>query len=214
MAESKIPNVVDTLPEILARDDVTLVAGTDKTALNRITYQLLTRYSDVADGAVLVTTNQDASTTIDEYTSIEDSEKPDIAVIDTTSTEQNVPTTYSEIPTVFTPAPGDLERTGMALADLPSKLGGEQRPIHLLVHSLSDIIHEMGIEKALKLFHQAASSEGSISGRTLLSVEYTTHDREALDALDSFADGVVWVERNGAELELTYDHNDRNSRFY
>jgi hypothetical protein len=209
MPELKPLNAIESLPKTLPGDSFTLIAGTDRTALNRVGLQLLARYGDVADAAVVVTTRRDAKATIEEYAAVGDSRKPDIAIIDTTSTEQNLPATYGEIPTAFTPSPTDLERTGMALVELSNRLCGSRRPVHLLVHSVSDIVAGTNLERVLKLFDQTARKEGSISGQIFLSIDYTAHDKETLDRLNGLADGVVWVEQGEAGLSLTYEETNR-----
>lgn len=209
MPELKSLNAIESLPESLPGVSITLIAGTDRAALNRVGLQLLARYGDMADGAVVVTTRRDAKTTIEDYASVGDSQKPDIAIIDTTSTEQNLPATYGEIPTAFTPAPTDLERTGMALVELSNRLCGSRRPVHLLVHSMSDIVGDTNLERVLKLFNQTARREGSISGQVFLSIDYTAHDKETLNRLNAVTDGVVWVEQGEAGLNLSYEETDR-----
>ncbi len=205
MPELKPRGAIESLPETRPQNGVTLIAGTDRTALDRVGLQLLVRYGAVGDGAVVVTTRPDAKTTIEDYAAVDGSQKPDIAIIDTTSTEQNLPATYGAVPTAFTPAPTDLERTGMALVELSDQLSEGHRPVHLLVHSVSDILDDTNLERVLKLFGQTAKREGSISGQVFLSIDYADHDGETLDRLNAVADGVVWVEQDEDGVRFTYE---------
>lgn len=201
-------NGIESLPESLQDDHLTIVAGTDGSALTQVGMRLLIRYADASDGAILLTTTMDAETGIDEYTSAGDPSNPDIAVIDTISTDQNLPSVYRSIPTVFTPAPGDVERTAMAISELTAQLNGDRRPIHLLVDSLSDIVEEVGVDSALKLLRQSTGPDAPISGHTFTTVRYNTHSMSTVDDLTALSDSVVWVENTECGRELSYRPSD------
>lgn len=202
-------NGIESLPESLQDDHLTIVAGTDGTALTQAGMRLLIRYAEESDVAILLTTTMDAETGIDEYTSAGDPSNPDLAVIDTISTDQNLPSVYRSIPTVFTPAPGDVERTAMAVSELTAQLDGEGRPTHLLADSLSDIVEEVGAESALKLLRQATGPDAPISGHTFATVRYNAHSVSTVDDLTAFGDSVVWVENTDRGRELSYRRTDR-----
>lgn len=204
---------LDRLQESLDTDTVTIVAGTDRDELSHVGMELLARYADIADGAILLTTTMDAQTSIDEYASVRDSRKPDIAVIDTTSTEQSIPSVYSAIPMVFTPSPGDIERTSMALSDLASRLEGDRRPVHLLVDSLSDIVDDVGVESSLSLLRQASVPGDGVSGLTVATLAYNEHSKATVDDVTEFADSVVWVDTTEEGRKLSYQSDGRKRSF-
>lgn len=204
---------LDRLQESLVNDTVTIVAGTDRDELSHVGMGLLVRNADIVDGAILLTTTMDAETSIDECASVGDSRKPDIAVIDTTSTGQSIPSVYSAIPTVFTPSPGDIERTSMALSDLGSRLEGDRRPVHLLVDSLSDIVDGVGVESSLSVLRQASVPSDDISGFTVATLAYNEHSKATVDDVTEFADSVVWVETTDEGRKLSYQRGGRKRSF-
>lgn len=194
----------DTLPPTLPTDATVLVAGTEPPSRHRVPLSVLRRYADTSDRAVVVTARADASETVDAYTS-EDSDGPRISVVYTGSVRQSVSAPYGDVSTVFTPAPGDIERTAMAIDDLRSSASARDRSIHLVVRSLGPILAGTDVASARRVF-----AEMDRDGLTVLGLDYTKSSRSTFDAFADRVDAIAWV-RSDPDGEPTIEFR-RNRR--
>lgn len=183
------------LPGTLADGASILVVGPIEPAEHALCLRLLGQYGAAGDTSLVVTTTASASETVDAWDEVAPAgDRPSIGVVDTTSEEQSIAATYGDVPTVFTPSSGDLERIVMAISELtgPSPPPGPSR--HLAFRSLTPILHAAPTDRVCHVLDRTSGLRTG-GGLGLLGVDVTAHSRTTLAKVAGAVDGVVWIER-------------------
>jgi hypothetical protein len=192
-----------------------LVACPGSPPQDAIALRLLARYATGDDEVLVVTTTEgvDATVEILERVSRPDS-RPAPGVVDTVSEGQSVSATHRTVPVVFTPAPGDLERLVVALADLAGTDPPSSGERHFVVRSLTPILEGSTPTQVGDALDRLTGLR-SDGGLSIVGIDYTAHDTETVQQLRTGFDGVVWVttqEGDGIDLEYEAVRGRRSSR--
>lgn len=198
----------DRLSTVLegVRSGTILVAGTVEPSRHDLGLRLLCQYGHADDAALVVTTAESADETLDRYREVcPGPDRPSLRLVDTASEEQSVTDRYGDTPVVFTPSAGDLERLVIALSDLTGPANGTR---HLLVRSLTPLLREAPTARVCRVLERVTGLRTG-TGRCLLGLDYTAHDRETMAALSASVDGVLWVMRSSSR-DLAFEfHRSR-----
>lgn len=188
------------------RAETILVAGTVEPSRHDIGLRLLCQYGHGDDAALVVTTARSADETLDRYREVcPGPDRPSLRLVDTASEQQSVTDRYGDTPVVFTPSAGDLERLVIALSDLTGPTNGTR---HLLVRSLTPLLREAPATRVCRVLERITGLRTE-TGRCLLGLDYTAHDRETMAALSAQVDGVLWVTQSSSG-ELAFEfHRSR-----
>lgn len=203
-----------TLPGTVGQGVTILVVGAFDPSGHAISLRLLNQHGTTTDEAPVVTTLASVDETIETWNAVsEKGERPSIGVIDTTSESQSIAATYGDVPTVFTPSSGDLERIVMAL----SELSGEARPSdgarHLVVRSLTPILQEASTERVCRVLERIGGLRTE-TGYGLFGVDSSMHDPGTLTALADTVDCVVRIDqRDDGQFDSTFHPNRRHVPF-
>lgn len=196
----------ESLPNTLADGCTLLVACPGNPAHSAFGLQALAHRVAEDDTVVLVTTTESATRTVETYEHYA-SDAPDanLGVVDTASEVQSLDAVYGEVPTIFTPAPGDLERLTIALSDLTDAPLAPDTDRHLVVRSLTPILESTPTERVRTVLERITGLRTD-GGVCLLGVDYTAHDRSTLDDIATSTDGVVWLSRSTPDrLDVEYE---------
>ncbi len=192
-----------SLPADLPPGATILVAVPDSIELPSLPLELLARYAAPEDCAICVTSRQGETAALEP--TIEHLTREHVAgvgVVDTTAGER-LTALYRPVPTVYTPVPGDIERTTVALSELQQSFPCSDR-LHLSITSLSPIVEDVD-RSAAAVLESFLTAIDRGDGVATVGLEYTRHDAETMDSLSAVVDGVVWVEpRSDGGLALEY----------
>lgn len=206
------PDSVDmeTLPDSLSGGATVLVASAGDPSQRALGLRILSRRG-TADAALVVTTSEAADATVEIYERV-GTDRPALGIVDTTSTEPSVAAVYREVPVVFTPSSGDLERLAMALSELSGRLSltGDDR--HLVVRSLTPILESASTSRVRSTLERITDFR-SENGLCLVGIDYTAHDEETMSALTAQVDGVLWVTQPSPDtVAFEYQPSDGGGR--
>jgi hypothetical protein len=202
---------VEALPGRVADDATILVATQGDPSRFAIGLRLLDTFGTGADSAFVVTTTRSDETTVDVYEAVsDDTDRPALGMVDTSSEQQSISALYDEVPVVFTPSSGDIEHLVLALSELTEKVPSPDGERHLLVRSLTPILTATSTERVCTVLERVAGIR-SDGGLSLLGIDYTAHDEETMQAIADHADGIVWVERAGPD-RLAVEYQPMRSR--
>lgn len=194
---------IDPFPDGLSAGSTVLVAGTVDPATYAIGLRALCRFGKRDDTALVVTTTESADQTVERYDTVcENTERPAIGLVDTTS-EQSVSALYGEQPVVYVPAPNDLERIVIGLSDLTSARPPSSGTRHLLVRSLTPLLEMSSVDAVCTILERISGLRMG-SGLTLLGIDYTVHGDETMAALSEHVDGILWTTERSGALEFEF----------
>lgn len=193
-------------PNTLADGCTLLVACPGNPARFAFGLQALADVVEAGDTAIFVTTTESATRAVETYEHFA-SGAPDanLGVVDTASEVQSLDAVYDEVPTIFTPAPGDLERLTIALSDLTDTPLASDTDRHLVVRSLTPILESTPTERVRTVLERITGlrTEGGVC---LLGIDYTAHDHSTVDGLATATDGVVWLSRSTPDrIDVEYE---------
>lgn len=192
-------------PETLTGDRTLLVACPGPPRRYALGLQALTTGADAADTAIIVTTTETATRTIETFETLAaDAPQPTLKFVDASSPDQSLNAVYDETPVIFTPSPGDLERLTIALTDLTDRNRSGDGDRHLVVRSLTPILETTPTERVETVLERITGLRTS-NGLCLLGIDYTAHDEDTLQRISEHTDGILWVTRSAdGDLELDY----------
>lgn len=183
------------LPSTLANGATILVVGPFDPSEHALSLRIVGEYGTADDTALVVTTRASAEETIDTWEEVAPAgARPAIGIVDTTSEEPTVTSTFGDVPTIFTPSSGDVERIVMALSELSGVAPPRQGSRHLVFRSLTPILEEAATEQVCRVLERVGGLRTG-HGLGLFGVDVSAHDRETLTALADTVDGVIWIDR-------------------
>lgn len=196
----------DSLPNTLADGRTLLVACPGSPARFAFGLQALAHAVNPDDTAVLVTTTESATRAIERYEHFAtDAPEANLEVVDTASEVQSLDAVYDEVPTIFTPSPGDLERLMVALSDLTENALDADTDRHLVVRSLTPILESTPLDRVHAVLERITGLRTD-GGVCLLGIDYTAHDRATVDELAAATDGVLWLSRPTSDrVDVEYE---------
>lgn len=202
----------DSIPNTLGDGCTLLVACPGNPARFAFGLQTLADVVQAGDTAVLVTTTESASRTVETYERFATgAASANLGVVDTASEGQSLDAVYDEIPTIFTPSPGDLERLTIALTDLTQHALDADTERHLLVRSLTPILESTPIDRVQAVLERITGLRTD-GGLCLLGIDYTAHDRATVDELAASTHGVLWLSEPTSD-RIDVDFEPTNDRY-
>lgn len=191
-------------PDRFANGGTYLLASAGDPVSTGVDLQILSEFGHPSDTAFVVTTTRSASTTVAELDALyEKSERPALGFVDTTSEHQSVSALFEGTPTIFTPAPGDLERLVLALSELTDRFPPGSSPRHLLIRSLTPILETTTTDR---LCHVLERIQGlrTQTGLCLFGIDYTAHDTATMTAITQVIDGILWITDTNDGIAADY----------
>lgn len=193
----------DAFPDAFSKGATVLIASAGDPVRYDVDLYALCQYGDRTDQALIVTTTESASETLETYERL-CTECPSPNLVDTTATQPSVESLYGSTPVIYIPSPGDIERLVLALSDLSENQPVRNGNRHLLIRSLTPIITSTSTDRVCSILDRITGLRTE-HGLSLLGLDYTAHDDETVTALAQQVDGVLWVTESSPDrLELEY----------
>ena len=192
-----------SLPERFGGADLTagtslLVTGPPMTGKRRVGLDVLANGAAIGDGAIVVTTKDDAERVLDEYRSLAgdaDPESADIGVVDCVSRQQGV----DELPDArisYVSSPEDMTGIGIKFSEFVEEFytGRNVKQNRVALDSLSTLLMYSDLQTVFRFMHVLTSRIEDADAIGLHVIESTAHDQESLNTLKQLYDGIVEVE--------------------
>ena len=203
---------IGPLPAGLSDGATVLLASVGGPTAEGLGVRVLSKLVEPADTALVVTTTESADETVARADRVfDDDGHPSLGLVDTGSTQQSVESRYGDVPTVFTPSPGDLERLVVGLTELTGETPPATGKRHLLVRSLTPILEAAPTEQVCTVIRQISGLR-TATGITLFGIDETAHDDATMDEITEQVDGVLWVT-DGSDRTHTFDYRPTRERF-
>lgn len=194
----------DAFPARFTEGGTYLIATPGEPARYDIDLHALCYFGTATDTAFIVTTTRSAATTRDALSSFcKKDARPALGFVDTTSERQSVSALFEGTPTIFTPAPGDLERLVLALTELTDRFPPRTNPRHLIIRSLTPLLQTTTTDRLRHVLDRVTGLSTN-RGLCLLGIDYTAHDPETITELATVADGILWVSTTDDTIEIDY----------
>jgi len=208
----RAPTPIDPLPAGVTAGSTVLVAGMGDPSRHAVGFQVLSRLGDAEDRALVVTTTESADETVATAEAVHRTgDRPSLGIVDTVSKQQSVAAPTGDVPVVFTPSPGDLERLVVALTELSADDRLPEGARHLVVRSLTPVLDVVPSEQVCAVIRQLSGLRTE-SGVTLLGIDHTAHDEATMAALVERVDGVLRVTPD-SDGGLSLEYRPASGRF-
>lgn len=205
---------IEDFPEAIADGATVLVAGTIDPTEYALCLHALCHYSGRDDTALVVTTTEGATRTIQQYrTACPTADQSALRLVDMAS-QQYISALYEEVPTVSIPTPDDLERLVLALSDLTDARAPTVGRRHLVIRSLTPILATTPTNRVSTVLERISGLRTG-TGLGLFGLDYTAHDEETMAELATCVDGIVWATQHpddGIKFELRSTRAHLNRR--
>lgn len=203
---------VTAFPKGLPSKSTVLIAGVGEPAMSAIGLQALIQYGHAEDRGLIVTTTMSAEQTLDTYTTVRpESDRPSLALVDTTSEHQYVSAPYRDTSVVFVPSPTDLERIVMALSELTEHRPASEGSRYFLIRSLTPLLTATSTARVRTILDRITGLQTG-TGRCFLGLDHTAHDESTITTLIDQVDGVLWIT-GSAKGSLDCKYRPANGRY-
>lgn len=198
--EDQIIDVVDSI----STPTTLLVAGTVDPTEYALCLRLLSRAGSGDDTAVIVTTTEERDDVVAHARNVEPANgMPSMAVVDTVSEGQYLTAPYADVPTVYMPSAGDLERVVIGLSDLTGTVVPSTGTRHFVVRSLTPMIEGATTERVCRLLERTKGIQSG-DGLGIFGIDFTAHDEESMTELIAVVDSLLWVSE-GPDGRLQFE---------
>ena len=191
-----------SLPERFGGSELTagtslLVTGPPMTGKRRVGLDVLANGAAIGDGAIVVTTKDDAERVLDEYRSLAgdaDPESADIGVVDCVSRQQGV----DELPDArisYVSSPEDMTGIGIKFSELLEEFHANRglERNRVLFHSITALLLYSNSETVFRFLHVFTGRIRSVGGLGVFVIESTVHDDQTMGTIQQLFDGVIEV---------------------
>ncbi|UPV73900.1 hypothetical protein M0R89_15320 [Halorussus limi] len=182
-----------------------LIAGTVDPTEYALGLRLLAHAGSADDTAIIVTTTEGREQVIAHTRDgVVEDEVPSVAVVDTVSEDQYLTAPYADIPTVYMPSAGDLERVVIGLSDLTGTVVPSTGTRHFVIRSLTPLIEGATTERVCRLLERVKGLRVG-DGLGIFGIDFTAHDEETMNELTAVVDRLLWVSEDsdgGLQFEL------------
>ncbi|WP_101297629.1 RAD55 family ATPase [Halegenticoccus soli] len=173
-----------------------LVSGPPLTGKRALALDILAEGTRRNEGAIVVTTKDNASRVLDDYAErIAYAGKP-VAVVDCVTRQQGIGDVRDEERVKYTSSPVDMTGIGIKLSEFLQTFYRERRVERnrIMVHSLSTLLMYSNVQTVFRFLHVFTGRVQSVDGLGLFCIDSTAHDDRTMNTLKQLFDGIVETE--------------------
>lgn len=172
-----------------------LVAESGDLRQHNVDLRLLATRSDSSEGTAFLKTKSTSEELLETEESLETDDSSDIlGVVDAVSTDQNIASSYREIPVSYVVGPHELTRLSVALKNITDSSARVDRRQHLVVESLTPLLETSDPEAVCRFVGRITQNSALVDGFSILTVDFTAHDERTIRMVRDLVDFVLWVE--------------------
>jgi KaiC/GvpD/RAD55 family RecA-like ATPase len=177
-----------------------LVSGPPMTGKQEYAVGILADGVRASEGAIVVTTKDDASQVREDFTELTGQDDPPVGVVDCVTRQQGSPTLQDHDLVRYASSPVDLTGIGIELSEL---LRGfyEERGVtenRVLLHSLSTLLMYSNLQTVFRFLHVFTGRVQSADALGLFVIDDTGHDQQTMSTLKQLFDGAIEVREEGS----------------
>ena len=195
-------SVGDTLPVEDLEPGTYLLSGPAMSGKYDLLLSLVTEGIEAGDGALFVTTNEDADGVIGDVEERLGGLPENLRLVDCVSERQgggSLPADRVE----YVSSPADLTGIGIGVSEQLRRFAdADVERTRLAFYSLSTLLMYAELETVFRFLHVLTGRVDSIGGVGVFTIDPTTHDESTVNTLKQLFDGMIEVRDGGDGREL------------
>lgn len=170
-----------------------MVSGPPLTGKRSLSMDVLASGTEQGDGAIIVTTKDNAERVLSDYADRIDYEGEPVAVVDCVTNQQGVTDVRDDERIKYASSPVDMTGIGIKISEFLQLFYQEQgiEQNRVMVHSLSTLLMYSDPQTVFRFLHVFTGRIQSVGGLGLFSIDATAHDEQTMNTIKQLFDGVV-----------------------
>ncbi|MCU4926714.1 recombinase RecA [Halobacteria archaeon AArc-dxtr1] len=181
-----------------------LVSGPPLTGKREIAFDVLASGASNGEGAVAVTTKDDAQTVLSKLGTRTDSDQ-NVGVVDCVTKQRGIGTTEDDPRIKYASSPVDMTGIGINLSEFLKEFY-EERGLtqnRVLLHSVSTLLMYSDLKTVFRFLHVFTGRIQTANALGIYVIDSTAHDAQTMNTLKQLFDAAVEVEEGeGSEPEI------------
>jgi KaiC/GvpD/RAD55 family RecA-like ATPase len=181
-----------------------LVEGPPMSGKRELGFRILGDGVKNEEGAIFVTTKDNADRVIQDFADMVDVSDPMVGVVDCVTKQQGMGSRSESELVRYASSPVDLTGIGIELSEL-LRAFYQQREItrnRILLHSLSTLLMYSDLQTVFRFMHVFTGRVQSADALGVFILDSTAHDEQTVSTLKQLFDGIVTVrETDGGDFE-------------
>jgi len=182
-----------------------LLSGPPLTGKRGLALDVLAEGTRAGEGAIIVTTKDNADRVLEDYGKRIDVDGKPVAVVDCVTRQQGVSDVRDDDRIKYASSPVDMTGIGIKLSEL-LQMFYQDRNIErnrVMLHSLSTLLMYSDLQTVFRFLHVFTGRIQSVNGLGLFAIDSTAHDDRTMNTLKQLFDGIVTVsEDEDPEIRL------------
>ncbi|MDY6818697.1 MAG: hypothetical protein SVG88_08550 [Halobacteriales archaeon] len=182
-----------------------LVAGPTMTGKYELILDLMITGFDDGEGALLVSTNRDAESVIEDFEDRGGEPPSLLRLVDCVSEQQNAPGALSEGVVEYVSSPADLTGIGIGVSEQLQDLGDQRvNGVRIGFYSLSTLLMYAEVETVFRFLHVLTGRVSGADGLGLFAIDPTTHDQGTVNTLKQLFDGMIEMRDEDGSRQIRF----------
>lgn len=180
-----------------------LISGPPMTGKQSVAYDILAQGTRNDEGAIIVTTKDNAKKTLSRYEGRINRSVDDVpvAVVDCVSRQQGMGSTEDTRRIKYASSPVDMTGIGINLSELLEDFYENQgiKRNRVLLHSISTLLMYSDLQTVFRFLHVFTGRISSADALGIYVIDPTTHDEQEVNTLKQLFDGMIEVDEQDGE---------------
>jgi KaiC/GvpD/RAD55 family RecA-like ATPase len=175
-----------------------LVEGPPMSGKRELGFRILGDGVTNDEGAIFVTTKDNADRVIEDFADVVDVADPVVGVVDCVTKQQGMGSRSESELVRYASSPVDLTGIGIELSELLRALY-QQRNItrnRILLHSLSTLLMYSDLQTVFRFMHVFTGRVQSADALGVFVIDSTAHDEQTVSTLKQLFDGIISVRES------------------
>lgn len=170
-----------------------LIRGPALTGKRALALDVLADGTTEGDGAIIVTTKDNADRILEDYTKRVSYQERPVAVVDCVTRQQGVNDVRDDKRIKYASSPVDMTGIGIKLSEFLQAFYGERgiERNRIMVHSLSTLLMYSDLQTVFRFLHVFTGRIQSVDALGLFCIDSTSHDDQTMNTLTQLFDGVI-----------------------
>ena len=197
-------SVGDTLPVDALDSGTYLLSGPAMSGKYDLLVSLLAEGLEVEEGALFVTTNEDAGDVIEDLEGRLGTIPRDLRLVDCVSEQQGAGGLAPE-KVEYVSSPADLTGIGIGVSEQLRRIAqSDVEGTRMAFYSLSTLLMYAELETVFRFLHVLTGRIDSIDGMGAFAIDPTTHEESTVNTLKQLFDGMIELRdgQDGREVRL------------
>jgi len=175
-----------------------LLSGPPLTGKRGLALDVLAEGTKHGDGAIIVTTKDNADRVLNDYGKRVDVENRPVAVVDCVTRQQGVNDVRDDDRIKYASSPVDMTGIGIKLSEFLQMFYQDEgiERNRVMLHSLSTLLMYSDLQTVFRFLHVFTGRIQSVNGLGLFAIDSTAHDDRTMNTLKQLFDGIVTVSED------------------